>query len=86
MPRILITYRLDKRVTEALEVIAAKHGTNANHYLEMLLFSHAQAEDAIDIQANPLGETRGGRRKGSGRKATGKKLEKSDPAKESDAK
>ncbi len=82
MARILITYRLDQRVTEALEVIAAKHGTNANHYLEMLLFAHVQDEGAIDAQTKPLGETRGGKRKGAGRKAQEKKVKKSDPTEE----
>lgn len=82
MARQLITYRLDKRVVEALEVIANKRGTNANHYLETLLFLHAQAEGEIAPEAQPLGEMRGGKRKGAGRKPARQKKSKDDQTEE----
>jgi hypothetical protein len=62
MPRVRRSYKIDERVTDALMRAAAKSNMSANRYLENLLFSHAQTVGEIPLDAQPLGETRGGDR------------------------
>jgi hypothetical protein len=67
MPRKNAGYRLDERCIDALKVLAAKTGKSVNEYLEDLLFSHAKINGVIAPGAEPLGETRGGKRPGAGK-------------------
>lgn len=63
MPRRAAAYRLDDRVLGAIERLARKSNTSVNKYLENLLFAHGKTLGEIPIDALPLGETRGNKRK-----------------------
>lgn len=67
------SFKLDERVLEALESLAQKRNASMNRYLENLLFSHAKQEGEIAIDAMPIGDKRGGKRKNAGRKVTNSK-------------
>jgi hypothetical protein len=67
MPRKNAGYRLDERCIEALKVLAARTGKSANEYLEEMLFTHAKIHSVLPPDAEPLGETRGGKRSGAGK-------------------
>lgn len=67
MPRKNAGYRLDERCIEALKVLAARNGKSANEYLEEMLFVHAKNYSVLPPDAEPLGETRGGKRSGAGK-------------------
>ncbi len=69
------SFKLDSRVLDALESLAQKRNASVNRYLENLLFSHAKLEGEIPIDAMPIGENRGGKRRNAGRKVTTSKLE-----------
>jgi hypothetical protein len=62
------SFKLDERVLKALESLARQRNASVNRYLENLLFNHAKQEGEIPIDAIPIGENRGGKRKGAGRK------------------
>jgi hypothetical protein len=67
MPRKNAGYRLDERCIAALKVLATRTGKSVNEYLEDLLFNHAKIHEVIPPDAEPLGETRGGKRAGAGK-------------------
>lgn len=67
MPRKNAGYRLDERCIESLRVLAKRTGKSVNEYLEDLLFTHAKINQVIPPEAEPLGETRGGKRSGAGK-------------------
>ncbi|MBE9031826.1 hypothetical protein IQ266_18995 [filamentous cyanobacterium LEGE 11480] len=67
MPREPHKFRLDDRVIAALKQAAAEQGTSFNAYVEGLLFAHAKVIGKIPPDAEPLPETRGGKRKGAGK-------------------
>jgi predicted transcriptional regulator len=69
MPRSNRTFKIDDRVLEALDRLAQKSNTSANRYIETLLLSHAKQLGEIPMTAEPLGDTRGGKRQGAGRKS-----------------
>lgn len=69
------SFKLDSRVLDALESLAQKRNASVNRYLENLLFSHAKLEGEIPIDAMPIGENRGGKRRNAGRKVTTSKVE-----------
>lgn len=60
MPRKRRSYNIDERVINVLSELAKKDNMSANRYLENLLFSHGQQRGALPMDAQPLGETRGG--------------------------
>ena len=68
MPRKNAGYRLDERCIEALRELAKRTGRSVNEYLEDLIFTHAKINSVIPPEAEPLGETRGGKRSNTGRK------------------
>jgi hypothetical protein len=71
MPRSNRAFRLDDRLLEALDRLAKKGNISANKYLENLLLSHTKQVGEIPMDAEPLGDPRGGKRSGAGRpKAT----------------
>jgi len=63
MPRLGAAYRLDGRVLGAIARLALKSNMSANKYVENLLFAHGKTLGEIPIDALPLGETRGTKRK-----------------------
>jgi hypothetical protein len=67
MPRKNAGYRLDERCIASLKVLAARTGKSVNEYLEDLLFTHAKIHEVLPPDAEPLGETRGGKRSGAGK-------------------
>ena len=68
MPRYTRAFRIDERVLEALDRLAQKGNISANKYLENLLLSHAKQVGEIPMDAEPLGDPRGGKRSGAGRR------------------
>ena len=70
MPRKDKEFRLDERIIAALKGAAAKAEMPINSYVERLLFSHLKTVGEISLSADPLPETRGGKRSGSGKKPT----------------
>ena len=68
MPRKDKEFRLDDRIIDALKGAAAKAEMPINSYVERLLFSHLKTVGEIPLSAEPLPETRGGRRSGAGKK------------------
>jgi hypothetical protein len=69
MPRTTRAFRIDDRALEALDRLSAKGNISANKYLENLLMSHAKQAGEIPMDAEPLGDPRGGKRVNAGRKA-----------------
>lgn len=69
--RKAVTYRLDEKVTEALEKIARAKNTSVNRCVENILFAYCKEEGALDASVEPLGETRGGDRKADSVKEVG---------------
>ena len=63
MPRRAAAYKLDGRVLGAIARLALKSNMSVNKYLENLLFAHGKILGEIPIDALPLGETRGHKRK-----------------------
>lgn len=78
MPRTTRAFRLDERLLEALDRLALKGNISANKYLENLLMSHAKQLGEIPMDAEPLGDPRGGKRPGAGRRKTKKTDEQPD--------
>ena len=60
MPRKKRSYAIDERVIDAIQRAARKSNMSANRYLEKVLFGHAQSIGELPIEAEPLGELRGG--------------------------
>ena len=60
MPRKKRSYAIDERVIDAIQRAARKSNMSANRYLEKVLFGHAQSIGELSIEAEPLGELRGG--------------------------
>ena len=67
MPRSTRAFRIDDRVLDALDKLATKANISANKYLENLLLSHSKQLGEIPMDAEPLGDPRGGKRANSGR-------------------
>ena len=67
MPRKKTGYSLDTRVIDAVQVLADRAGKSANQFLEKMLFDYAQLNGVINEKEKPLGEGRGGPRKGAGK-------------------
>lgn len=66
MPRNRKTYRLDVRITEAMERVAKMGGyKNPSAWLEDHLFLTLKSTGYISSDEQPLGETRGGDRTAS---------------------
>ena len=78
MPRTTRAFRIDERLLEALDRLARKGNVSANKYIENLLMSHAKQVGEIPMDAEPLGDPRGGKRVNSGRKKTGKLADNDD--------
>jgi len=72
MPRKKRSYAIDERVIDAISRAAKKANMSANRYLEKVMFSHTQSVGELPIEAEPLGELRGGDF------TSGKKSEESD--------
>ena len=72
MPRSTRAFRIDDRLLEALDRLAMKSNISANKYLENLLMSHTKQVGEIPMDADPLGDPRGGKRANSGRPKKGK--------------
>lgn len=68
MPRKDRKLRLDERIVEGLEAQAKEQGTSFNALCESVLFMYAKSVGRIPLDAEPLGETRGGKRPGAGKK------------------
>jgi hypothetical protein len=79
MPREAHKFRLDDRIIAALKIAAEEQGASFNAYVEGILFAHAKLIGKIPADADPLAETRGGKRSGAGRP----KAESDDRASES---
>ena len=60
MPRKKRSYAIDERVIDAIQRAAKKANMSANRYLEKVMFSHTQSVGEIPVEAEPLGELRGG--------------------------
>jgi hypothetical protein len=67
VPRSTRAFRLDDRLLEALDRLAQKGNISANKYIENLLMSHTKQIGEIPMDLEPLGDTRGGKRKNAGR-------------------
>jgi hypothetical protein len=67
MPRDAHKFRLDDRILESLKKAAEEQGISFNAYVEGILFAHAKIIGKISPDAEPLAETRGGKRSGSGK-------------------
>jgi hypothetical protein len=80
-------FRFDRRILEALELVAREGNISVNRYLENLLFSHMKQIGKIEMGASPLGETRGsdkGERRGAAKKGTKRKPKAKDEEGEAD--
>ena len=68
MPRVRKTFVLDERVMNALDSAAKKAGyKNANQFVEATLFNLLKLSGNLESDAEPLAESRGGRRPGAGK-------------------
>ncbi|MBN8563447.1 MAG: hypothetical protein J0L70_23195 [Leptolyngbya sp. UWPOB_LEPTO1] len=67
VPRKNAGYRLDERCIDAIKELANRTGKSINEYLEDLIFQHGKINGVIPPDAEPLGETRGGKRLGAGK-------------------
>jgi len=70
MPRKDKEFRLDDRILDALKHASRKAGMSINAYVENVLFAHLKGVGQIPIDADPLPETRGGKREGAGKPKT----------------
>lgn len=75
MPRAKIGLQIDDRVIEAIKELAKASNASTNRYIESVLFAHAKGAGAIPVDAEPLGEARGGKRPGAGKPKKGKSAE-----------
>ncbi|MCU0548707.1 MAG: hypothetical protein MUC48_05100 [Leptolyngbya sp. Prado105] len=67
MPRQPVSYRLDERVISVIETLARRSGVEPQRYLENYFFLRGKELELIAPEAQPLGETRGGKRAGAGK-------------------
>jgi len=68
MPRVRKTFVLDERVMNALDSAAKKAGyKNANQFVEATLFNLLKLSGNLESDAEPLSESRGGKRVGAGK-------------------
>jgi hypothetical protein len=68
MPRRQRMFRLDDRILDALDEVSSNAGhSSANQFVEMTLFNLIKAAGKIPADAEPLPETRGGKRAGAGK-------------------
>ena len=71
MPRKQRMFRLDERILNSLEMAANNAGfSSANQFVEATLFNLLKMSGTISPEAEPLPETRGGKRSGTGKKKT----------------
>jgi hypothetical protein len=75
MPRKSTKLRLDERVLNALRAAADKNDLSFNGLIETILFNYAKGTGELPIDAEPLGESRGGKRDGAGRKPKAESVE-----------
>jgi hypothetical protein len=68
MPRKDAKLRLDERIIESLRTHADETGVSFNSLCELVLFNYAKAVGKLPIDAEPLPDTRGGKRPNAGRK------------------
>lgn len=68
MPRKVVSYRIDERVLEAIAEFAKRSGMEPQRYLEKYFLDKGREHGLISPDAEPLGETRGGKRAGAGRR------------------
>jgi hypothetical protein len=80
MPRDAHKFRLDDRILESLKKAADEQGISFNAYVEGILFAHAKIIGKIPPDAEPLAETRGGKRSGAGKPKASPSAEPVDPA------
>lgn len=66
--KINASYRIDRRVAEAIRDIALRNGRTVNAYVQELLMAHAKAQGELPLDFVPQPDTRGGWREGAGRK------------------
>ena len=67
MPRKPASFRIDERVLEVIATLAARSGVEPQRYLENYFFARGKELGLIPPEAEPLGETRGGKREGAGK-------------------
>jgi hypothetical protein len=67
MPRRPASFRIDERVLEVITTLAARSGVEPQRYLENYFFARGKELGLIPPDAEPLGETRGGKRQGAGK-------------------
>jgi hypothetical protein len=65
MPRTRVNFRLDDRILEELETLAGKG--KINQFVEGVLFEFLKNTGRLPKDAEPLAETRGGKREGAGK-------------------
>lgn len=64
-------FRLDERILNSLEMAANNAGfSSTNQFVEATLFNLLKMSGTIPSEAEPLPETRGGKRSGAGKKKT----------------
>ncbi|WNZ45195.1 hypothetical protein Q2T42_25750 [Leptolyngbya boryana CZ1] len=76
MPRKDTKLRLDERILDALRAQATESDISFNGLCESILFSYAKSIGKIPFDAEPLPDTRGGKRPGAGKKP--RQIEESD--------
>ena len=67
MPRKPASFRIDERVLDAIAILAERSGVEPQRYLENYFFARGKELGIIAPDAEPLGETRGGKRSGAGK-------------------
>ena len=70
MPRKDTKLRLDDRILDALREKAVESSVSFNALCEAILFNYAKSIGKLPIDADPLPETRGGKREGAGKPKT----------------
>ena len=70
MPRKDTKLRLDERILDALREKSVESGISFNALCEGILFSYAKSVGKLPLNAEPLRDTRGGKRSGAGKKKT----------------
>lgn len=68
------TFRIEEKLLQALEDLAARSERTSNAYLEELLFRHCQAQGIFPLSEEPPKATRGGKREGAGRPKVKKEM------------
>jgi hypothetical protein len=71
MPRKDTKLRLDDRILAGLRERAAETGISFNSLCEAVLFNYAKSVGKLPLDAEPLGDPRGGKREGAGGKRSG---------------